>query len=116
MRLGLAALRGSNPRSSAVTRHFCLIPGGWEPPEMPSGTRRTHGGHGWPPPPVPRMRSRVLRVMPASRWISDLIRPASADVADPDTVHAHLLTAVHQALEPANAPVWIRQRLTTAGL
>ena len=23
---------------------------------MPSGTRRTHGGHGWPPPSAPKMR------------------------------------------------------------
>jgi hypothetical protein len=32
------------------------------------------------------------------------------DAADPDTVHAHLLAAVHQTLEPAHASVWIRQR------
>ena len=32
------------------------------------------------------------------------------DAADPDAVHAHLLAAVHQALEPAHASVWIRQR------
>ena len=47
---------------------------------MPSGTRRTHGGHGRPPPPVPGMRPRVLRARPASRRISDVIRPASAAV------------------------------------
>jgi hypothetical protein len=29
------------------------------------------------------------------------------DAADPDTVHAHLLAAVHQTLEPAHASVWI---------
>jgi hypothetical protein len=29
------------------------------------------------------------------------------DAADPDAVHAHLLAAVHQALEPAHASVWI---------
>ena len=39
---------------------------------MPSETRRTHGGHGRPPPPVPGMRSRVQRARPASRWISGL--------------------------------------------
>ena len=33
------------------------------------------------------------------------------DAADPDAVHAHLLAAVHQALEPAHASVWIRPRL-----
>ena len=32
------------------------------------------------------------------------------DAADPDAVHAHLLAAVHQALEPAHASVWISQR------
>ena len=78
MRLGGNALRGSNPRSSAVTRHFCLIRGGWEAREMPSGTRRTHGGHGRPPPPVPGIGPRVLRAMPASRPIPDVIRPAPA--------------------------------------
>jgi hypothetical protein len=31
------------------------------------------------------------------------------DAADPDAVHAHLLGAVHQALEPAHASVWINQ-------
>jgi hypothetical protein len=30
------------------------------------------------------------------------------DSADPDAIHAHLLSAVHQALEPAHASVWIR--------
>ena len=81
---------------------------------MPSVTPRTHGGHGWPPPLVPRIEPRVLRAMPMSRRIPDLIRPAPADAADPDTVHAHLLTAVHQPPEPARAPAWTRQRLTTA--
>lgn len=32
------------------------------------------------------------------------------DAADPDAVHAYLLAAVHQALEPAHASVWIRRR------
>jgi hypothetical protein len=32
------------------------------------------------------------------------------DAADPDAVHAHLLAAVYQALEPAHASVWITQR------
>ena len=31
------------------------------------------------------------------------------DAADLDTVHADLLAAVHQALEPAHASLWIRQ-------
>jgi hypothetical protein len=31
------------------------------------------------------------------------------DTADPDAVHAHLLAAVHQAMEPAHASVWIKQ-------
>ena len=31
------------------------------------------------------------------------------DAADPDAVHAHLLAAVHQTLEPAHASVWISQ-------
>jgi hypothetical protein len=53
--------------------------------------------------------------MPVSRPIPDLIRPAPAGAADPDTVHAHLLTAVHQPPEPARASARIRQRLTTAG-
>jgi hypothetical protein len=30
------------------------------------------------------------------------------DAADPDAIHAHLLAAVHQTLEPAHASVWIR--------
>ena len=32
MRLGFTALRGSNPRSSAVTRHFAGYGGGWDTP------------------------------------------------------------------------------------
>jgi len=32
------------------------------------------------------------------------------DTADPDAVHGHLLAAVHQALEPAHASVWINPR------
>jgi len=81
---------------------------------MPSGTPRTHGGHGRPPPLVPGIGPRVLRAMPASRRIPDLTRPAPADAADPDTVRAHLHTAGHQPPEPARASARIRQRSTTA--
>ena len=82
---------------------------------MPSGTRRTHGGSRLAASPGAEDAVEGRARDAASRRISDLIRPASADAADSDTVHAHLLTAVHHALEPAHASVWIRQRLTTAG-
>ncbi len=46
----------------------------------------------------------------AITFIPVCIGVAVQDAADPDTVHAHLLAAVHQTLEPAHASVWVRQQ------
>jgi hypothetical protein len=64
------------------------------------------------------LRHRVQRVVDRrfnrARYDADRAVAAFAarlqDAADPDTVHAHLLAAVHQALEPAHASVWIKPR------
>ena len=40
--------------------------------------------------------------------------PPGCRSAGPDAVHARLLAAVHQALEPAHASIWINQRLPFA--
>jgi hypothetical protein len=64
------------------------------------------------------VRLRVQRVVDRrfnrARYDADQAIAAFAaglkDAADPDAVHAHLLAAVHQTLEPAHASVWISQR------
>ena len=64
------------------------------------------------------LRQRVQRVVDRrfnrARYDADQAIAAFAaglkDAADPDAVHARLLAAVHQALEPAHASVWINQR------
>jgi hypothetical protein len=61
-----------------------------------------------------RVQQAVDRRFNRARYDADQAIAAFAvrlqDTADPDTVHAHLLAAVHQALEPAHASVWIRHR------
>src|SRR5215469_10252449 len=79
---------------------------------MPSGTPCTHGGHGRPPPLVPRVRPRVLRAMPASRRIPDLIRPAPAAVR---TTH-HARRPRHGGQPPmTRASPWPAGRSALAG-
>ena len=64
------------------------------------------------------LRQRVQRVVDRrfnrARYDADQAIAAFAaglkDAADPNAVHARLLAAVHQALEPAHASVWINQR------
>jgi hypothetical protein len=61
-----------------------------------------------------RVQRAVDRRFNRARYDADQAIAAFAarlqDAGDPDTVHAHLLAAVHQVLEPAHASVWIRQR------
>jgi uncharacterized membrane protein YidH (DUF202 family) len=60
-----------------------------------------------------RVQRAVDRKFNRTRYDADQAITAFAarlqDAADPDAVHAHLLGAVHQALEPAHASVWINQ-------
>ena len=61
-----------------------------------------------------RVQHAVDRRFNRTRYDADRAIAAFAvrlqDAADPDAIHAHLLTAVHQALEPAHASVWTRQQ------
>jgi hypothetical protein len=61
-----------------------------------------------------RVQRAVDRRFNRARYDADRAVAAFAarlqDAADADTVHAHLLAAVHQTLEPAHASVWIRPR------
>jgi hypothetical protein len=58
-----------------------------------------------------RVQRAVDRRFNRARYDADqAVAARLQDAADPDAVHAHLLGAVHQALEPAHASVWIRQR------
>jgi len=61
-----------------------------------------------------RVQYAVDRRFNRARYNADQAVAAFAarlqDAADPDTVHAHLLAAVHQTLEPAHASVWVRQQ------
>ncbi len=61
-----------------------------------------------------RVQQAVDRRFNRARYDADRAIAAFAarvqDAADPDAVNAHLLAAVCQALEPAHASVWIRQR------
>jgi hypothetical protein len=61
-----------------------------------------------------RVQRAVDRRFNRARYDADRAVAAFAsrlqDAADPDTVHAHLLAAVYQTLEPSHASVWIRQR------
>jgi hypothetical protein len=61
-----------------------------------------------------RVQRAVDRRFNRARYDADQAIAAFAarlqDAADPDAVHAHLLAAVHQAVEPAHASVWMAQR------
>ena len=61
-----------------------------------------------------RVQQAVDRRFNRARYDADRAVAAFAarlqDAADPDGVRAHLLAVVNQALEPAHASVWIRQR------
>ncbi len=61
-----------------------------------------------------RVQRTVDRRFNRARYDADQAIAAFAaqlkDAAGPDAVYAHLLTAVHRALEPAHASVWINQR------
>ena len=61
-----------------------------------------------------RVQRTVDRRFNRARYDADQAITAFAarlqDAADPDAVHAHLLGAVHEALEPAHASIWVSQR------
>lgn len=61
-----------------------------------------------------RVQRTVDRRFNRARYDADQAITAFAarlqDAADPDAVHAHLLGAVHQALEPAHASIWVSRR------
>jgi hypothetical protein len=61
-----------------------------------------------------RVQQAVDRRFNRARYDADRAVAAFAarlqDAADPDTVRAHLLAVVNQALEPAHASVWTRQQ------
>jgi hypothetical protein len=61
-----------------------------------------------------RVQRTVDRRFNRARYDADQAITAFAarlqDAADPDAVHAHLLGAVHEALEPSHASIWASQR------
>jgi hypothetical protein len=61
-----------------------------------------------------RVQHTVDRRFNRARYDADQAVAAFAtrlqDAADPDNIHAHLLAAVHQTLEPVHASVWVRRQ------